>query len=145
MKNAMLAEAQERWLTAEFWRTATVEDVRAALAGGADVNARDEKNRTPLHFAAGLSAVPGVVKALLAAGADVDARAELGWTPLHYAALWSAAPGVVKALVAGGADVDARDDDGDTPLFVTVWNNAPGVKEVLEQAEREARGGARGA
>ena len=106
-------------LDAEFWRLATVEDVRAALAGGADVHARDEVfGMTPLHWAAQVSKTPGVVEALLAGGADVNARSDGGGTPLHWAARFSEVPGVVKALLAAGADVNTRDEHGFTPLYL---------------------------
>ena len=72
-------------LDVEFWREATVEDVRGAVAGGADVNARSDDGTTPLHYAAQWGEAPGVVEALLAGGANVHARdKENGGTPCDY-------------------------------------------------------------
>ena len=62
------------WDSSAFFRTATVQDVKACLAAGADVNARGRFKETPLHDAARSNENPEVVQALLAAGADVNAR-----------------------------------------------------------------------
>jgi ankyrin repeat protein len=56
------------------------------LGAGADVNAEDLDEQTPLHRAA-LGNAPEVAKVLLAHGAQVNARDNDGWTPLHLAAL----------------------------------------------------------
>ena len=85
------------------------EDVLSAfVAAGADVNARDNAGRTPLHRAVRLS---DVVSALLDAGADPHARDTLGSAPLHTAGA-QAAP----LLIAAGANVSARNSQGSTPL-----------------------------
>ena len=64
----------EEWNTPEFFETATVEDVTACLAAGADVNARTEDGYTPLHHAAWGNVNAAVVEALLDAGANAAAR-----------------------------------------------------------------------
>jgi ankyrin repeat protein len=58
--------------------------VNAALASGADVNARDYYGRTALHIAAKRGSVK-VLEALLAAGAQVDLIADNGWCALRCA------------------------------------------------------------
>lgn len=62
-----------------------VEDaIQNLLAGGVDVNARDEHGRTPLMRAASLGRVE-VVRVLLDAGADINSMDNEGWTALMYA------------------------------------------------------------
>jgi ankyrin repeat protein len=65
------------------WRH--IEQVRAALDAGADVNAVvGESQVTPL-FCALQEGTPEVVELLLAHGADVEATHRSGWTPLWAA------------------------------------------------------------
>ncbi|SAY38449.1 ankyrin repeat domain-containing protein [Candidatus Synechococcus spongiarum] len=52
------------------------------LSEGADLNARDKFESTPLHTAVMFSQTPSVVQALLDAGADLNARDEDGKTAL---------------------------------------------------------------
>ena len=97
----------------EWWKTATTANVQAELSGGADVMARDENGRTPLHRAA-WSSTPANIQALLAAGADVMARNEYGTTPLHVAAS-GGTPANIQALLAAGADAKAKNKEGKSP------------------------------
>ena len=104
------------------------ENVLAAfLEAGADVNARDDAGRTPLHRAVGMSGrldaetLAGVTSALLAAGADPTARDSQGSTPLHIAAAaWREAARLERLLASAGADVNARNDAGETPLHIAL-------------------------
>ena len=82
------------------------EAIRALVSAGADVNARDRRDLTPLDLAA-LWGNTETTQALAVVG-DANVRNGWGLTPL----LWAAYEGHVETamvLVSAGADVNARD------------------------------------
>ena len=91
--------------------------INGLLAGGLDVNARDQYGRTALMEAA-YGGHAGAVEALLKEGADVNARDPSGWTALMEAASKSRCC-AVRALLAYGADPRAACKNGLTALKVT--------------------------
>jgi ankyrin repeat protein len=88
--------------------------VRAYLAGGGEVDARDAVKRTLLHAAAE-GAQPDVVAVLLAHGAQVDALDYKKNTPLHHAAGMGCAT-AVRSLLEAGAAATATNTYKETPL-----------------------------
>ena len=113
----------------------TASEVSAALAAGADLNARGEHGNTPLHWAARQNPEPSVVAVLIEAGANLNARDEGGWTPLHAGAAHNSEPSVVEALIEAGANLNARDEGGWTPLHAgAAHNSEPSVVEALIEA-----------
>jgi len=91
------------------------------IAKGADVNAQNQWDWTPIFFSKSTAAV----ELLISKGANPSHKAEDGLTPLHMEAL----SGRVKSadvLIKNGADVNARDNRGKTPLFSAI------KKEIAE-------------
>ena len=113
--------ASENFFNEDWWKTATVEDVEAEIANGADVNAKDvldkTKGFTALMFAVALNENPEIIKVLINAGADVNAKTESGeikgLTVLMLASGWNKNPEVIKILINAGADVNAKIESGE--------------------------------
>ncbi len=124
-------------------RANSVESVKSLLGRGAEVDARDRSQATPLMHAA-LYASPECVRLLLDKGADVNAKNGVGATAL----MWGAGDAAkVRLLVDKGADVNARAAAGRTPLIIAsaCRNNAASVKLLLEKgADVKARDRSRG-
>jgi hypothetical protein len=88
--------------------TQNKEMVRLLIEKGADVNAVDDVDMTPMFN----KEVP-LARLLVEAGADIHARSERGNTPL----MWYAYSGYVEGiryLISLGADVNAKNKDGQT-------------------------------
>jgi len=119
--------------------------VEKFIDDGANVEAKDQKGQTALHYAAKAGQI-AVAKLLIAHGADVNAGegaplqeaayhskemvelllakgADINtgkWTSLH-SALDAERFGIVELLVAKGADVNIKDGKGRTPLHIAAW------------------------
>ena len=95
------------------------------LAAGAEVDARDLRGETPLHWAAGRNGDPAAVAELVAAGADLRARDREGNTPLH-ASRGNTNPDVPLLLLELGADPALVNDLGEVadPADCGYWNTA---------------------
>ena len=108
--------------------------VNALIEAGAEVNAQNDRDQTPLHIAAENSI--DVVNALIAAGAEVNAQNDRDQTPLHIAAENSHID-VVNALIAAGAEVNALNYQGRTPLHMAAKNNNVKIIKTLVAAEAD--------
>jgi ankyrin repeat protein len=97
------------------------EVISVLLAAGADEKAKDQWDRTPLHFVAATGSIENI-KLLLDAGAKVNAKTANDWTPIHGAAKWGAQENIMVLLEAG-ADAAARTEMGET-AFDLSSNNA---------------------
>jgi ankyrin repeat protein len=90
--------------------------VTSLLEIGADVDAQDSNNMTPLLCALEPPGSDEAAQLLLEHGASLHVRNENGQTPLHLASE-NDHPGVVASLLKIGADVDVQDSNSMTPLL----------------------------
>jgi hypothetical protein len=106
-KNNQLIEAVKK---------GSLSDVQAALANGADVNAKDnQEGATALKYAS-LENRTDIAKLLLDRGADINAKDKYGATALMSASIGNSRREVLKLLLDRGADVNAKDNKGYTAL-----------------------------
>ena len=104
-----------------------VDEVRALLLNGADVNAAQGDGMTALHWAAE-SGNAELAEVLIFAGANLEARTRIGaFTPLMVASRTLNSP-VAETLLEAGADVHAVTTTGETALHFAA---ASGASEVI--------------
>ena len=115
-------------------KSGDIDAVRQNILSGADVNARDAEEQTPLMVAAYLGNLP-MVKLLIESGAAVNYSNELGWTALmkavHNAELNCGFADVVQTLIDNGADIEAPIGFGVRPLMMAAGYGETAVVEVL--------------
>ena len=104
---------------------------------GADVNLRNTRGSTPLHWAAS-QGLAGPLKLLLDTGADKDALtlATDPWeplaTPLHWACK-AGQPDTAMALLTAGANLGLRDGNGESTLDLA--KEKPSMSEFVKLLE----------
>ncbi len=108
-----------------------IEEVRALLRAGADVNAAQGDGMTALHWAA-MRGDAEMAAVLLYAGANLESATRLGaYTPLHLASQAGRAE-AVGVLLKAGAAATARTSTGVTPLhFAAAGGDAATVEALL--------------
>lgn len=82
---------------------------------GANVDATDSKQQTPLHVSMRRGLIP-LTLLFLSSSANVNLQDVDGTAPLHLAE----ANVVNDGLIASGADVNVQDANGDTPLHLAI-------------------------
>lgn len=92
--------------------------IKALLSKGAYINAKCAQGNTPLIKSAQAHEVDAC-RFLIEAGADVHARNNTGETALHY----SQDERVISLLLQAGAKIDAQNNNGWTPLHCHVHNS----------------------
>ena len=98
------------------------EIVKVLIAAGADVNAKDSHEHTPLsylvlHCKKSLSYHRRIINLLIRLGADINIneRSGRGGTALHTASFMRGKD-MVELLIGAGADINSIDNRGETPL-----------------------------
>ena len=108
-----------------------VEGVKALLAAGVDVHARDNAGWTPLCWAAQQDCEP-IVDLLLTAGGDVEKdKHPDGHTPLHMTCRSGESLAVLQRLIEAGADVNPSDRNIGTPLHAALRAGSTEKVDVL--------------
>lgn len=103
----------------------SAEAVRILLSAGADPNARNDFDATPLMWSA---TEPEKVRLLLAKGADVNAKSKMGRTAIWLAAANDGSSATVKLLLENGAKLD-----GTELLAATAANDNATIRLLLEK------------
>jgi ankyrin repeat protein len=117
-------------------RRGDVDQIKALLARGADVNAKDQWGATPLH-AATIQGHEEVVKLLLTRGANINVQDNRRATPLHYA-LVTENELMIKLLIERHANLNVVDEEGQTPAATIMHEGYAGANQGPETAEARA-------
>ena len=111
-----------------------IERVKSLISKGADVNAKDEEDNTPLHLVAKYGyGQKDIAELLIARGADVNAKNRDDWAPLHFTA-WRSYTGhrnIAELLIAKSADINVRAKDGRIPLHYAARSGSSSMVELL--------------
>lgn len=102
-------------------------NVRALISSGADINEKNMMSWTPLH-AAVRNQQKAVAAFLVDKGADVNAKNNSGQTPLHFA-IETGQKDVAELLIAKGADINAISGRGENALSLA---QKRGDKEIVD-------------
>ncbi len=103
--------------------------IKFLLAGGVDVNARNDNRDTALHLAAKMNE-DKVAQILIDNGANIKARNRSGSIPLHDAARYDSC-NIAQLLINNGADVNAKNHNGYTPLDIAAMENSYEIAPLL--------------
>ena len=121
----------------------TLATMKLLLDNGADVNAKNRRATTPLHWAIRDEAR---VRLLLERGATINARQADGRTPLYQAAAIANGNSVLRLLLAKGADPNIATANGQTSLIVASGRGDLDAMRLLidQKADVHARSGTGG-
>jgi hypothetical protein len=112
-------------------RSRDIKRVKELLEKGANPNAKDKNELTPLHHVAEVGSLD-IAMLLINKGANVNAKSFTGHTPLHVAANSGNLP-VVELLLESGADPNAINRYGKTPAKLAQDNGYMGVAELIKE------------
>lgn len=106
--------------------------IRCSLENGGDVNAKDKRGSTAIHYAAHRGSVD-MMEYLFDNGADLNAANVSRSTPLHHAAVRGYLDAVCF-LIENEVAVNALNQDGLSPLAMCVFD---GKESILDQGIEE--------
>jgi len=121
----------------DLCETGNLQQIEEAINDGANINARNEDQETPLMWAAWGNPDPEVIAFLVKAGADIKAKDKEGDAPLMFAAISNSSAKIITALVEAGADVNAQNDKGSTPLILAVKFNTEDLEAQRSEPSPE--------
>jgi len=111
-----------------------IEQMKAHIEGGSDLDQLDQYGSTALNIAATFDK-PEIAQLLIDAGADLTVAAADGTTPLHMA-VFLCRTDIVKMLLASDADTEAVNGFGATPLM-SVMAPFDQMLPIYEQMNRD--------
>ena len=128
------------FLSQNWWKNATLPDVKAKIANNDDINARDEAGFSPLILTASYSSDAAIIKTLLESGADLNAKDWITGSVLANAAKCNPNPEIIKLLVQAGAVINEENiNDEMTPLMQAAkYNPNPEVIKTLLELGADA-------
>ncbi|WAR07590.1 ANR17-like protein [Mya arenaria] len=125
--------ANNEGITALHYTCYKARGFQVLLDAGANPDARDKDNITPILMAAS-EGFDGVVKALVEANCDVNIpNNSVKRTALHLLS-FKGHPNCINSLVYGGADINAPDIYNRTPLWYAIQNKKIEVVRLLLKA-----------
>ncbi|YAF99073.1 MAG: ankyrin repeat domain-containing protein (plasmid) [Nodularia sp. CChRGM 3473] len=117
----------EKWLPLNVLLSTDEALAEDLIQTGVNVNAKDGKGDTPLHY---LGKSEKNARLLLSRGAKVNVRNQNGNTPLHNV-FGEKTAAVIKLLIDGGAKVNARNQEQITPLHLVPNSGKADITELL--------------
>ncbi|AVH68105.1 ankyrin repeat-containing protein (plasmid) [Nostoc sp. 'Peltigera membranacea cyanobiont' N6] len=117
----------EKWLPLNFLLSTDEALVERLIQTGVNVNAKDGKGDTPLHY---LGKSEKNARLLLSRGAKVNVRNQNGNTPLHNL-FGQKTAAVIKLLIDRGAKVNAKNQEQMTPLHFAANSGKADITELL--------------
>lgn len=116
--------------SALFWAVIcdNEDDVRILLEYGANPNAKDRRDYTPLDFVRGSA----VCKILLDKGAKNNVNSK-NWhhSSIHEQVIENGCPEIMALFATKGFDIDIKDQDNETPLLNAIYAGHTAVVKVL--------------
>ena len=112
-----------------------VDTVRKLVRSGADVNARNSKNNTPINFPTVNGKMEVIMVLVKEFGCSPHTKGFKGRTPLHQACECGHVDVARKLVTEYGADVNARDNNDDTALNLAA--RFSGKMELINMLAKE--------